>query len=138
MGLGHSTDFEDWFFSCWSSSWKSRCRCGWITYLLWLWYDGRDQNFYTWEAAWTFLCGLWKRCKKGILFSYYCFLDSFIALEWFVEWEAPIIMQIGCSLLFSSPQISIWCNIECLCIHVINMIWLFHFSTSVVTLFHSY
>ena len=85
-GFAHISDTKNGFLSCWSSSRKPCHWCWWSNYLLWLWYDGRNQIFHTGEIAWTFLCNLWKRCKKGLLllsqylFIYFHFKD-FCSLE---------------------------------------------------------
>lgn len=124
LNFYHNPDFENWFLSCGSSPWKSCHWCGWNTHLLWLWYDGRDQIFYSWEVAWTFLCSLWERRKKG-LFSIlgYCFLGVFLTLACSVELQKPKFnAKLVNHVSFTQYDITTYKNV-----YVNNMLWLSFF-----------
>lgn len=77
-----------------------------------------------------------KKTQKRFTFFLLMFPWHFSCSRMICRMEAPILMQTSCHLLFSMPQISICCSIECLFIHVINMLWLFYLSTSVMSLYY--
>lgn len=65
------SDTKDWFLSRWSASGKSCYWCRWSPHILWLWYDGRNQEFYERATIRSFLFRLWEGCKKGLVFSFF-------------------------------------------------------------------
>lgn len=67
----HFSDTQNRLLSCGSAPRKSCNWCRWIDHLLWLWHDGRDQNIYSSEIAWSLLFCVWERCKKGIILVFH-------------------------------------------------------------------